>query len=162
MTDKSVWFITGAGRGMGVDIAKAALAAGNAVVATGRNTDIVTAAVGQDDELRPSSSTSLSPPTPRGRPSRCRPVRTHRRAHQQRGQLLRGVLRGDRPGDFRSQVEFTLFGPMNVSRAVLPVMRAQRSGLVVAMLLDRRDRGPRVLQRVCGVQVRGGGLDPSR
>jgi NAD(P)-dependent dehydrogenase (short-subunit alcohol dehydrogenase family) len=31
MTDKKVWFITGAGRGMGVDIAKAALAAGNAV-----------------------------------------------------------------------------------------------------------------------------------
>jgi NAD(P)-dependent dehydrogenase (short-subunit alcohol dehydrogenase family) len=34
---KKVWFITGAGRGMGVDFAKAALAAGNAVVATGRN-----------------------------------------------------------------------------------------------------------------------------
>jgi NAD(P)-dependent dehydrogenase (short-subunit alcohol dehydrogenase family) len=37
MTEKKVWFITGAGRGMGVDIARAALAAGNAVVATGRN-----------------------------------------------------------------------------------------------------------------------------
>ncbi len=36
-----VWFITGAGRGMGVDIAKAALAAGHKVVATGRNTDKV-------------------------------------------------------------------------------------------------------------------------
>ena len=47
MTDKKVWFITGAGRGMGVDIAKAALAAGHAVVATGRNTDTVAAAVGQ-------------------------------------------------------------------------------------------------------------------
>ena len=41
MTDKRVWFITGAGRGMGVDFAKAALAAGNAVVATGRNTEAV-------------------------------------------------------------------------------------------------------------------------
>ena len=37
MSDKKVWFVTGAGRGMGVDIAKAALAAGHAVVATGRN-----------------------------------------------------------------------------------------------------------------------------
>ena len=37
-TDKKVWFITGAGRGMGVDIAKATAAAGNGVVATGRNT----------------------------------------------------------------------------------------------------------------------------
>jgi NAD(P)-dependent dehydrogenase (short-subunit alcohol dehydrogenase family) len=40
-TDKQVWIVTGAGRGMGVDFAKAALAAGNAVVATGRNTDAV-------------------------------------------------------------------------------------------------------------------------
>lgn len=39
MTEKYVWLITGAGHGMGVDIARAALAAGNAVVATGRNSD---------------------------------------------------------------------------------------------------------------------------
>ena len=42
-----VWFITGAGRGMGVDIAKAALASGQKVVATGRNTDKVAKAVGE-------------------------------------------------------------------------------------------------------------------
>jgi NAD(P)-dependent dehydrogenase (short-subunit alcohol dehydrogenase family) len=41
MADKRVWFITGAGRRIGVDIAKAALGAGHAVVATGRNTDAV-------------------------------------------------------------------------------------------------------------------------
>ena len=35
MTNKKVWLITGAGRGMGLDIAKAALAAGHAGVATG-------------------------------------------------------------------------------------------------------------------------------
>jgi len=46
MTDKNVWVITGAGRGLGVHIAKAALAAGNAVVATGRAPDTVTKAVG--------------------------------------------------------------------------------------------------------------------
>jgi NAD(P)-dependent dehydrogenase (short-subunit alcohol dehydrogenase family) len=43
---KKVWFITGAGRGMGTDVAKAALAAGNAVVATGRSPEKVAAAVG--------------------------------------------------------------------------------------------------------------------
>ena len=42
-----VWFITGAGRGMGVDFAKAALAAGNKVVATGRNVGKVAHAVGE-------------------------------------------------------------------------------------------------------------------
>src|SRR5580700_3577656 len=46
-----VWFITGAGRGVGVDIAKAALAAGNKVVATGRSTDKVAQALGQSDTL---------------------------------------------------------------------------------------------------------------
>jgi NAD(P)-dependent dehydrogenase (short-subunit alcohol dehydrogenase family) len=51
MSEKKVWFVTGAGRGMGVDIAKAALAAGHAVVATARNTDTVTAALGQDEDL---------------------------------------------------------------------------------------------------------------
>jgi NAD(P)-dependent dehydrogenase (short-subunit alcohol dehydrogenase family) len=51
MTDKRVWFITGAGRGMGVDFAKAALAAGNPVVATGRNTDAVRRAVGEAADL---------------------------------------------------------------------------------------------------------------
>jgi NAD(P)-dependent dehydrogenase (short-subunit alcohol dehydrogenase family) len=51
MTDKGVWFITGTWRGMGVDFAKAALAAGNAVVATGRNTDAVRTAVGEAEDL---------------------------------------------------------------------------------------------------------------
>lgn len=51
MVEKKVWFVTGAGRGMGTDIAKAALTAGHQVVATGRNIDRVTAAVGQDDDL---------------------------------------------------------------------------------------------------------------
>jgi len=51
MTDKRTWLITGAGRGMGVDIAKAALAARHNVVATGRNPDTVTMAVGEADDL---------------------------------------------------------------------------------------------------------------
>jgi len=51
MTEKKVWFVTGAGRGMGVEIAKAALAAGNAVGATGRNTDAMAKAVGEADDL---------------------------------------------------------------------------------------------------------------
>src|SRR6478752_1805404 len=51
MTGKKVWFITGAGRGLGVDIARAALAAGHAVVATGRDPAKVAAAVGNHDNL---------------------------------------------------------------------------------------------------------------
>ena len=51
MTEKSVWLITGAGRGLGVDIARAALSAGHAVVATGRDAAKVAAAVGDHESL---------------------------------------------------------------------------------------------------------------
>ena len=47
----NVWLITGAGRGLGLDIAKAALAAGHKVVATGRNTEKVARAVGESENL---------------------------------------------------------------------------------------------------------------
>src|SRR5579863_4496435 len=51
MADKQVWLITGASRGLGVEIAKAALAAGHAVVATGRDPAKVLAAIGGHKEL---------------------------------------------------------------------------------------------------------------
>ncbi len=51
MSEQKVWVITGAGRGMGADIARAALAAGNAVVATGRNPDTVRQALGEAADL---------------------------------------------------------------------------------------------------------------
>ena len=51
MTEKQVWLITGASRGLGVDIAKAALSAGHAVVATGRDAAKVSAAVGDHESL---------------------------------------------------------------------------------------------------------------
>src|SRR3982750_1391678 len=49
--NNKVWLITGAGRGMGIDITKAALAAGHKVVATGRNTDSVARALGENENL---------------------------------------------------------------------------------------------------------------
>src|SRR5580693_5077566 len=51
MATKKVWLVTGAGRGMGLYIAEAALAAGHGVVATGRNTDKVSKAIGESANL---------------------------------------------------------------------------------------------------------------
>jgi NAD(P)-dependent dehydrogenase (short-subunit alcohol dehydrogenase family) len=51
VTKQKIWFITGAGRGMGADFAKAALAAGHAVAATGRNRDAVSKALGTSNDL---------------------------------------------------------------------------------------------------------------
>jgi NAD(P)-dependent dehydrogenase (short-subunit alcohol dehydrogenase family) len=49
------------------------------------------------------------------------------------GNFYAGFFEEITPEDFRAQVETTMFGPMNVTRAILPVMRAQRSGLIVAI-----------------------------
>lgn len=51
MTDRNVWLVTGEGRGLGVDIARAALDAGHRVVATARRTEAITAALGQHENL---------------------------------------------------------------------------------------------------------------
>ena len=48
---RKVWFITGAGRGMGADFARAVLAAGHALVATGRDTERLSKALGPSKEL---------------------------------------------------------------------------------------------------------------
>jgi NAD(P)-dependent dehydrogenase (short-subunit alcohol dehydrogenase family) len=134
MTDRKVWFITGAGRGMGVDIAKAALAAGNAVVATGRNTATVTAALGRDDDLL---AAKLDVTDPGGAEAAVQAaVDRFGRIDvlvNNAGNFNAGFFEEISPEDFRAQIETTLFGPMNVTRAVLPVMRTQRSGLVVAI-----------------------------
>jgi NAD(P)-dependent dehydrogenase (short-subunit alcohol dehydrogenase family) len=49
------------------------------------------------------------------------------------GNFYAGFFEEITPGDVRAQVETTLFGPINVTRTVLPVLRAQHSGLVMAI-----------------------------
>jgi NAD(P)-dependent dehydrogenase (short-subunit alcohol dehydrogenase family) len=126
--------VTGAGRGMGVEIARAALAAGHAVVGTGRNADTVTAALGQDDDLLAVKLDVTNPADAQaavkaavGRFGRIDVLVNNA------GNFYAGFFEEISPEDFRAQIETTLFGPLNVTRAVLPVMRAQRSGLVVAI-----------------------------
>ena len=134
MTDRKVWLITGAGRGLGVDIAKAALAAGHAVVATGRDPAKVAAAIGAHDNLL------------------C--VRLDiRRADEAQdavdaaiakfgsidvlvnnaGNFYAGFFEELSPDQVHDQIETLLFGPMNVTRAALPAMRKQRSGLLLTI-----------------------------
>ena len=134
MSDKKVWFITGAGRGMGVDIAKAALAVGDAVVASGRNPERVSSALGAHDDLLvvKLDVTSLDDAKDAARAAVDRFGRIDVLVNNA-GNFNAGFFEEISPEDFRSQIETTLFGPVNVTRAVLPVMRAQRSGLVVAI-----------------------------
>ncbi len=134
MATQQVWFITGAGRGMGVDFAKAALAAGHAVVATGRNPKRVRSALGTHDDLLvvKLDVTSLDDANfaARAAVERFGSISV---LVNNAGSFYAGFFEELSPADFRAQIETTLFGPMNVTRAVLPVMRAQRYGLVVAI-----------------------------
>jgi NAD(P)-dependent dehydrogenase (short-subunit alcohol dehydrogenase family) len=134
MTNKKVWFITGAGRGMGVDITKAALAAGNAVVATGRNIGRIRSMLGEADDLLVVKLDI----TDHADAQAAAQAATERFGRidvlvNNAGNFIAGFFEEIGPEQFRWQIETNLFGPMNVTRAVLPVMRRQRSGLVVAI-----------------------------
>jgi NAD(P)-dependent dehydrogenase (short-subunit alcohol dehydrogenase family) len=129
-----VWFITGAGRGMGVDIAQAALAAGHTVVATGRNTDRVAAALGKSvnllivklDITQPAEAESAAKAAVDnfGRID----VLVNNAAN-----FYAGFFEELAPEQMDRQLSTSLVGPMNVTRAVLPVMRKQRSGLIITI-----------------------------
>ena len=134
MSEKKVWLITGAGRGLGVDIAKAALTAGHAVVATGRDASKVAAAVGEHDNLL---ALKLDVTRPQDADSAVdAAVAKFGRIDilvNNAGNFFAGFFEELTPEQVRNQIETLLFGPMNVTRAALPVMRKQRSGLVVAI-----------------------------
>ena len=129
-----VWLITGAGRGMGVEIAKAALATGHKVVATGRNTDKVAQALGKSAEL---FVVKLDITNPTDAESAVKAsvdkfgridVLVNNAAN-----FYAGFFEELSPEQMERQLWTSLIGPMNVTRAVLPVMRKQRSGLIITI-----------------------------
>ena len=134
MTDRQIWLITGAGRGLGVDIAKAALAAGHAVVATGRDPAKVAAALGQHDHLLTvkldvtrAEDAQAAVEAAVGKFGRIDVLVNNA------GNFHAGFFEELKPDQVRHQIETLLFGPMNVTRAVLPLMRMQRSGLLLTI-----------------------------
>jgi len=134
MTSKKTWFITGAGRGMGLHIAKAALAAGHNVVATGRNPDAVREALEPADALL---AVKLDVTRPEDAEAAVKAaldrfagidVLVNNAAN-----FYAGYFEELTPEQMERQLTTSLVGPMNVTRAVLPVMRKQRSGHVVTI-----------------------------
>src|SRR5213595_2252322 len=134
MTSKKIWFITGAGRGMGVDFAKAALAAGHAVVATGRDTDAVAKAVGESDDLLV-VKLDVTNPADAAAAVRAAVDRFGRIdvLVNNAGNFFAGYFEELTPEQIDRQLGTLLIGPMNVTRAVLPVMREQRSGHIISI-----------------------------
>lgn len=134
MSEKKVWFITGAGRGMGADFGKAALDAGHAVVATGRDPERVAEALGHADDVLAVKLDVTS---------RADAEEAVRAAVERFGRIdvlvnnaasfYAGYFEELTPEQMDRQLATSLLGPMNVTRAVLPVMREQRSGQIITI-----------------------------
>ena len=134
MSSNKTWFITGAGRGMGVEFAKAALAAGHNVVATGRNPDAVREALGPADNLL---AVKLDVTSTQDAEAAVKAA-VHRFGGidvliNNAASFYAGYFEELTPEQMERQLTTSLIGPMNVTRAVLPVMREQRSGHVVTI-----------------------------
>jgi len=134
MSENNVWFITGAARGMGIDIAKAALQAGHSVVATARDAANVTAALGDHKNLLAVSLDITNPDAAQAAVE----AAVERFGSidvlvNNAGNFYAGYFEEISDQQFRAQMETNFFGPLNVTRAVLPVMRKQRSGHVITM-----------------------------
>lgn len=134
MTKEKVWLITGASRGMGVEFAKAALAAGHYVVATGRSPDAVTRAIGKADDLLVVRLDVTNPAEAEA--AVLAAVERFGRIDvlvNNAGSFAAGFFEQLSPEQIEQQLAVMLMGPMNVTRAVLPIMRRQRSGHILSI-----------------------------
>lgn len=130
----STWFITGAGRGLGVHIAQRALAAGHSVVATGRNPERVSKSIGAHENLLVVALdiTNEDAAVSATKDAVDRFGRIDVLVNNA-GNFYAGYFETISAADFRTQMETNFFGPLNVTRAILPIMRAQRSGQVITV-----------------------------
>jgi len=134
MSNNKVWFITGAGRGMGVDITKAALKAGHKVVATGRNTESVAKALGKNENLlvvkldvTKQADAEAAVNAAIENLGRIDVLVNHA------ANFMAGFFEDLPQEEIGQQIQTSLIGPMIVTRAVLPIMRKQRSGHIISI-----------------------------
>jgi NAD(P)-dependent dehydrogenase (short-subunit alcohol dehydrogenase family) len=131
---KKVWLITGAGRGMGVEFARAALASGHSVVASGRDRERVSRLLGTSSDLLAVTLdvTNAADAEAAVRAAVDRFGRIDVLVNNA-ASFYAGYFEELTPDQIGQQLAASLFGPMNVTRAVLPVMRKQRSGHIISI-----------------------------
>jgi NAD(P)-dependent dehydrogenase (short-subunit alcohol dehydrogenase family) len=126
------WFITGASRGLGADIAAAALKAGDRVVATGRQKAAVS------DRLGPDGDRLLALPLAVDDPAQAHAAVAAALARfgaidvlvNNAGYGHIGFFEEAAAAEIEAQYATNVFGLFNVTRAALPAMRAARRGRV--------------------------------
>ena len=131
---KKVWFVTGAGRGMGLEFGKAILAAGDSLVASGRDSARVSKALGASSSLL-TAKLDVTRPSDADAAVKSAVDRFGRIdvLINNAASFFAGYFEELTPEQMELQLRTSLVGPMNVTRAVLPVMRSQRSGHIIAI-----------------------------
>ncbi|MGX7874546.1 SDR family oxidoreductase [Mesorhizobium sp. ORM6] len=132
MTRSKVWFITGATRGLGASIARAAMAAGDRIVATGRNITALETSLGKASEnlfvLRMDVNDEAEVAAAVKEAEACFgriDVLVNNAGYGQIGAFEEVSIR-----DVDDQFKTNVFGLFSVTRAVLPIMRRQRAGRI--------------------------------
>jgi NAD(P)-dependent dehydrogenase (short-subunit alcohol dehydrogenase family) len=129
-----VWFVTGAGSGIGAGIVKAALKAGDGVVATGRNLDKLRKALGNETEENLAFVQLDVAEETQAKVAVEQAVQRFGRIDvlvNNAGYSLLGNFEELTIADFESQFATNFWGVAYVMRAALPVMRRQRSGHII-------------------------------
>src|SRR5690242_20333182 len=130
---RKVWFITGASKGFGHVWTAAALARGDSVAAAARS-------IGSLDDLKAKSGDRFLP-LALDVGNKAAVDAAVEKAHQQFGRIdvavnnagygLFGAIEEVSEQEARAQIETNLFGALWVTQAVLPIMRAQKSGHII-------------------------------
>ena len=132
-TASKVFFITGASRGLGAALARAALAAGHRVVATGRNVEAVEKALGGSSDRLLVARLDVTQEA-EAQAAVQKAVERFGRIDalvNNAGYALMGNIEETSAGEVAAQYETNVFGLLNVTRAALPILRAQNAGHVV-------------------------------
>jgi NAD(P)-dependent dehydrogenase (short-subunit alcohol dehydrogenase family) len=157
-----VWMITGASRGIGAEIARAALAAGDKVVATGRNPGSVAEALGSSDRLLALGLDVTMEEQAREAARAaidkfgCIDVLVNNA-----GYALLGALEECSAEEVEAQFRTNVFGLLHVTRAVLPAMRARRSGHIFNISSLAGFHGDPGASSYCGTKFAVEGLSES-
>jgi short-subunit dehydrogenase len=161
MSEK-VWFITGASRGLGKEFAKTALEAGDHVVATSRSAESVSDALGTSDRLLALSLDVTKPETA---------IRAVQASLERFGRIdvlvnnagyaLFGSVEECNSHEVETQYRTNVFGLLDVTRAVLPTLRKQRSGHILNMSSTAGIAGAAGASSYCGTKFAVEGISES-
>jgi NAD(P)-dependent dehydrogenase (short-subunit alcohol dehydrogenase family) len=135
MTNNKVWLITGASSGIGLEITKVVLAAGNKVIATGRNADKVTKVIDDatDNLLVVQMDVTNPEEINKGIVAAIEKFGTIDVLVNNAGSFYAGYFEELSQTQMERQFAVNAFGPMNVTRAVLPIFRKNKSGHIITI-----------------------------